>query len=97
MCFDTELLYHINGIKTKCFCFIPEAKAVAVTYDCKFVETSVVLNLNVDELLVGIVKQLRLKFGDNDGERRCASTGKLLFNKVFKKDSISKSCENLFR
>nr|KAG5703393.1 hypothetical protein BaRGS_022442 [Batillaria attramentaria] len=35
-----------------------EAKSVAATYDCKYVETSVVLNHNVDELLVGIVTQV---------------------------------------
>jgi Rad/Gem-related GTP binding protein 1 len=34
---------------------------VARTYDCKFIETSTVLNHNVDELLVGILRQIRLR------------------------------------
>ncbi|KAL4234566.1 hypothetical protein ACF0H5_006207 [Mactra antiquata] len=74
-----------------------EAKAVAMTYNCKFVETSVVLNVHVDELLVGIVKQLRIRSeGDSDKSTGCASTSLSLLNKIFKKDSISKSCENLY-
>lgn len=75
-----------------------EAKAVAVTYNCKFVETSVVLNVNVDELLVGIVKQLRLRASEasNDKSTGCASSSKSLLNKIFKKDNLSKSCENLY-
>ena len=41
--------------------FFTEAKAVASSYDCKYTETSGALNHNVDELLVGILKQIRLK------------------------------------
>ncbi|WAR12075.1 GEM-like protein [Mya arenaria] len=77
-----------------------EAKAVAKTYGCKFIETSVVLNVNVDELLVGIVKQLRLR-DDLKSKREkvspgCASSSKSLLSKIFKKEPISKSCENLY-
>jgi Rad/Gem-related GTP binding protein 1 len=34
---------------------------MATSYDCKFIETSVAINHNVDELLVGILTQIRLK------------------------------------
>lgn len=80
--------------------YLSEAKAVAITYGCKFIETSVVLNVNVDELLVGIVKQLRLRGADHPGGddklTGCASSSKSLLNKIFKKESMSKSCENLY-
>lgn len=77
---------------------VSEAKAVAMTYDCKFVETSVVLNVKVDELLVGIVKQLRIKSSESTADKStgCASSSKSLLNKIFRKDNISKSCENLY-
>ncbi|OWA53936.1 putative GTP-binding protein GEM [Hypsibius exemplaris] len=38
-----------------------EGKSTASSYDCKFTETSAGLNINVDELLVGILTQIRLK------------------------------------
>ncbi|KPJ18476.1 GTP-binding protein REM 1 [Papilio machaon] len=38
-----------------------EGKALATTRDCKFIETSSGIQHNVDELLVGILKQIRLK------------------------------------
>lgn len=38
-----------------------DAKEVSDRYHCKYVEISVVLNHNVDELLVGIVRQVRLR------------------------------------
>lgn len=34
---------------------------MATAYDCKFIETSVGINHNVDELLVGLLSQIRLK------------------------------------
>lgn len=37
-----------------------EAKSVAKQYDCKYIETSAALNHHVDELLVGILSQIRL-------------------------------------
>ena len=44
--------------------FSSDAKAVASSYDCKYTETSGELNHNVDELLVGILKQIRLKLAE---------------------------------
>ncbi|XP_028038819.1 uncharacterized protein LOC114249434 [Bombyx mandarina] len=38
-----------------------EGKSLATSYDCKFIETSVGINHNVDELLVGLLTQIRLK------------------------------------
>lgn len=78
----------------------PEAKSVATTYDCKYIETSVVLNHNVDELLVGIVSQIRLndtmpKKGHHS-EPSCYARSKNLLHKIFRKDHMSKSCENLY-
>ena len=40
-----------------------EGRSIAASYDCKFVETSAALSDHVDELLVGILKQIRLKEG----------------------------------
>ncbi|XP_059485378.1 uncharacterized protein LOC132202463 [Neocloeon triangulifer] len=41
-----------------------EGKKLATSYDCKFIETSIAINHNVDELLVGILTQIRLKLQD---------------------------------
>ncbi|KAF6197791.1 hypothetical protein GE061_008757 [Apolygus lucorum] len=38
-----------------------EGKHLATSYDCKYIETSVGFNHNVDELLVGLLSQIRLK------------------------------------
>ena len=38
-----------------------EGRSLAISYDCKYVEVSSALDHNVDTLLVGIVKQIRLK------------------------------------
>eukprot|EP00094_Tigriopus_californicus_P001859 TCALIF_01793-PA protein Name:"Similar to RRAD GTP-binding protein RAD (Homo sapiens)" AED:0.00 eAED:0.00 QI:131/1/1/1/1/1/3/613/151 len=43
---------------------IVDAKAIATSYDCKYSETSASLNHNVDELLVGILTQIRLKLNE---------------------------------
>lgn len=43
------------------FCLLSDGKALAVSRDCKFIETSSGIQHNVDELLVGILKQIRLR------------------------------------
>ena len=84
------------------FSVISEAKSVATTYDCKFIETSTVLNHNVDELLAGILSQIRLKQKQNQVKSKlehiqgCVAKSKTLLNKLFKKEPMSKSCENLY-
>eukprot|EP00095_Tigriopus_kingsejongensis_P003006 maker-scaffold170_size291898-snap-gene-0.14 protein:Tk03006 transcript:maker-scaffold170_size291898-snap-gene-0.14-mRNA-1 annotation:"flocculation protein flo11-like isoform x1" len=45
---------------------IVDAKALATSYDCKYSETSASLNHNVDELLVGILTQIRLKLNEKN-------------------------------
>ena len=39
---------------------IAEGKEAAVHLNCKYIEVSALMNLRVDELLAGIVKQIRL-------------------------------------
>lgn len=88
------------------FSLCPEAKSVAATYDCKYVETSVILNHNVDELLVGIVTQMRLLSENKKRSKKsrhgaaeesgCYARSKNLLSKIFRKYPISKSCENLY-
>lgn len=46
-----------------------EGKAMATQYDCKFIETSVGINHNVDELLVGLLSQIRLKLENPEKSR----------------------------
>ena len=38
-----------------------EGRSLAISHDCKYVEVSAALDHNLDTLLVGIVKQIRLK------------------------------------
>lgn len=42
---------------------------MATAYDCKYIETSVGINHNVDELLVGILTQIRLKLENPERTR----------------------------
>ena len=51
----------VSKINSDVLFLFTDAKAVASSYDCKYTETSGALNHNVDELLVGILKQIRLK------------------------------------
>ncbi|KAL1501918.1 hypothetical protein ABEB36_007150 [Hypothenemus hampei] len=61
-----------------------EGKSMATAYDCKYIETSVGINHNVDELLVGILTQIRLKLENPERSRD-----------LFRKRSTSK--KNLHR
>ncbi|XP_024937752.1 uncharacterized protein LOC107264809 isoform X2 [Cephus cinctus] len=107
---------------------IEEGKSMATLYNCKFIETSVGINHNVDELLVGLLTQIRLKFENSDRTRdtsrkrsrkncnrspqgSCSENNspkkyrgkgtsaslrvRSLLDKVWTRDSKSKSCENL--
>ena len=42
-------------------CIHSAGKSLATSFDCKYIETSSGMQHNVDELLVGILKQIRLK------------------------------------
>lgn len=46
-----------------------EGKAMATAYDCKYIETSVGINHHVDELLVGVLTQIRLKLENPERSR----------------------------
>jgi Rad/Gem-related GTP binding protein 1 len=82
-----------------------EAKEQCIKYDCKYIEVSACLNHKVDELLVGIVKQIRLhpqraekkrRQSEDKREGACLSSAKGLIGKLFKKQGyVSKSCDNL--
>jgi len=54
------LNYYLFKMPVHNDCFLV-GKQMATRYDCKFIETSVIINFNVDELLVGILTQIRLK------------------------------------
>lgn len=119
--------YHLGFNRFSIFIVI-EGKSMATSYDCKFIETSVGINHNVDELLVGLLTQIRLKLENPERTRemfrkrsrknrsksplgscsennspkkyrgsRTSTSLKVrnLLDKVWARDSKSKSCENL--
>ncbi|KAG5678375.1 hypothetical protein PVAND_008056 [Polypedilum vanderplanki] len=65
-----------------------EGKAMATAYDCKFIETSVGINHNVDELLVGLLTQIRLKLENPEKSRD-------LFRKRSYRKSKRRACSPL--
>ena len=79
-----------------------EGKTVAETYDCKYFEVSALMNLRVDELLAGIVNQIRLHRNrlTSGGQRSPVPNGRKsplgLINRILKRQApVSKSCDNL--
>ncbi|XP_044270888.1 GTP-binding protein REM 1 [Tribolium madens] len=85
-----------------------DGKCLACTFRAKFIEISVGINHNVDELLVGILTQIRLKAAsaeDNDhqqqwyksrGMMKASMKARQMFTWLFgKEDSKFKNCENL--
>ncbi|XP_076666425.1 rad, Gem/Kir family member 3 [Andrena cerasifolii] len=52
-----------------------DGKCMACTYRVKFIEVSVGINHNVDDLLVGILNQIRLKTVQGSAENRVANGG----------------------
>lgn len=76
-------------------------RSVATRAGCKFIETSAGINHQLDELLVGILSQIRLKCQrrhvrghttDLSGQRKARG----LIGKILKKACLrSKSCDNL--
>ncbi|ENN79428.1 hypothetical protein YQE_04072, partial [Dendroctonus ponderosae] len=60
-----HLVYLHSGLKKVTI----EGKSMATAYDCKYIETSVGINHNVDELLVGILTQIRLKLENPERSR----------------------------
>ncbi|XP_075979020.1 rad, Gem/Kir family member 3 [Anticarsia gemmatalis] len=88
-----------------------DGKCLACTYKAKFIEVSVGINHNVDELLVGILNQIRLKrqqyqesgresspahWYKSRGVVRASMKARQMFTWIFgKEDSKFKNCENL--
>ncbi|XP_063590530.1 GTP-binding protein GEM-like [Penaeus indicus] len=81
-----------------------ESKTLASCHDSKFIETSSGIQHNVDELLVGIVKQVRLRLAAQRKRLKKMSSSKTslslhaakeLLSKMCLLDNKSKSCENL--
>ncbi|KAG8542405.1 hypothetical protein GDO81_026788 [Engystomops pustulosus] len=62
---------------------VEEGRACAVVFDCKFIETSAVLQHNVQELFEGMVRQIRLR---RDG----ADPGESCRIRSHRKESLSK-------
>lgn len=89
---------------------IEEARSTALKFDCKYAETSAALNHHVDELLAGILSQIRLKQNPelaqettelhtkkHKEKKGSFKVAKGLLNKLFRKNSKrDKSCENLY-
>ncbi|XP_057379954.1 pneumococcal serine-rich repeat protein-like [Daphnia carinata] len=84
-----------------------DGKKLATEHDCKFIETSSGIQHNVDELLVGVLKQIRLR-EDLDKKRRkkklmgsgsrtslSLGVARDILQKMCLQDNRSKSCENL--
>ncbi|KAF7263712.1 hypothetical protein GWI33_001322 [Rhynchophorus ferrugineus] len=85
-----------------------DGKCLACTFKGKFIEISVGINHNVDELLVGILTQIRLKAENYDdsgpqqqwyksrGMVKASMKARQMFTWLFgKEDSKFKNCENL--
>ncbi|BFZ13565.1 hypothetical protein BsWGS_16604 [Bradybaena similaris] len=88
-----------------------DALRVAKKFDCRYIETSAALNHHVDELLVGILSQIRQQIApsasgllapprESKTRSRSKSPGKAIsdfFSKIFGgNDKKAKSCETLF-
>lgn len=85
-----------------------EAKGIAELYHSKYAETSVTLNHNVDELLVGILRQIRLKLdpevveksesseSESQGRKRCRGARGLLSRFFRKSPKHTSSCDDLY-
>lgn len=89
-------------------CSITEGRSLAYSYNCKYIETSAALNHNVDELLAGVLSQIRLKqygeyvrdnmIGQKKQRHQKGLTGalKTALRGVFGKKQKMSSCENLY-
>lgn len=87
--------------------FFSEGRVLANSYNCKYIETSAALNHNIDELLAGVISQIRLKqygqfikddMNSNKKQRQKGLTGALrtAIRGVFGKKQKISGCENLY-
>lgn len=96
-------------LSNKMSSYISEARLTASYYNCKYVETSASLNHHVDNLLVGILSQIRLKLNpekllqkvEQCSNRRTKNrngslkTAKGILDKLFNRQK-SLSCDHLY-
>ena len=89
--------------------YFTEARLLASYYECKYIETSASLNHNVDELLVGLVSQIRMKLNPDKLVEHATKTehkrlknrkgsvkmAKSLLNRLLQRQK-SLSCDNLY-
>ncbi|KAI0208485.1 hypothetical protein LSAT2_006831 [Lamellibrachia satsuma] len=79
------------------FVVVAEGKAIADTYDCKYIEVSALINVKVDDLLAGVISQIHLR------QHSCPQTAAdgrrspiRLIGRLFGRQSfVSRSCDNL--
>lgn len=103
---NLNFLWH-SFVLFPCWFVCTEGKKLAIEHDCKFIETSSGIQHNVDELLVGVLKQIRLR-EDLDKKRRkkklmgsgsrtslSLGVARDILQKMCLQDNRSKSCENL--
>lgn len=85
---------------------VSDGKSLAASRDCKFIETSSGIQHNVDELLVGILKQIRLRENREKKKKKqnmlhssrtslSLNMAREFLHKICIIDNKSKSCENL--
>lgn len=76
------------------FPFIAAGKKLAMSYGAKFIETSVGIQHNVDELLVGILKQIRLHQTMDRKRKASKPTSSPLHTLQVARDILSRVCIN---
>ena len=69
--------------------YVSEAKDLATSYEVKYIETSCVLKHNVDELLVGVTKQILLR-KEKDESGSCSNAGA-----GARSSRVTQSCKSL--
>jgi len=88
-----------------CWLRVTEGQASAAEHHCKYIEVSAVLNYKIDELLVGIVTQVRLKRRAMSRMAICTAPvsgcyrqARVLVDVLFSKSYQRRyrSCDNLF-
>ena len=86
--------------------YISDAREICRRHDCKFATVSAVMNHKVDDLLVGVAKQIQLNperhlkkqpSNKDPPKKNIAKGPKGLFGKLFNKKQpcVSRSCDNL--
>ena len=84
--FSQKLLFLIHLLFSF---YVSEAKDLATSYEVKYIETSCVLKHNVDELLVGVTKQILLR-KEKDESGSCSNAGA-----GARSSRVTQSCKSL--